>query len=97
MLTDAPFVCNKKKLLTTFILLVIIQNGYGRRFSSDLNSIDYRNQTCTKNYVTSCNVSQEWGLSHNWQKLLSDALFGGCGRRDVIESLNVNTQTMLSS
>ena len=40
MLTDAPFVCNKKKLLTTSILLVIIQNGYGRRFSSDLNSID---------------------------------------------------------
>ena len=43
MLTDAPFVCNKKKLLTTSILLVIIQNGYGRRFSSDLNSIDCRN------------------------------------------------------
>ena len=97
MLTDAPFACNKKKLLTISILLVTILNGYGRRFSSDSNSIECCNQTCIKNQVTLCNVFQEKDLLHNWQRLLSDALFGGCGRKDVAESLSVNTQTMLSS
>ena len=97
MLTDAHFACNKKKLLTIFILLVTIRNVYRRRFSSDSNSIECRNQTCIKNYATSYNVSQEKGLSHNWQRLLSNALFGGCGRKDVAEFLSVNTQIMLSS
>ena len=52
MLTDAPFVCNRKKLWTTSILLVTILNGYGRRFFGDLNSIDYYNETCIKIWRT---------------------------------------------
>ena len=70
MLIDAPFACNKKKLLTISILLVTILNGYGRRFSSDSNSIECRNQTCIKNQVTSCNVFQEKGLLHKLTKVI---------------------------